>query len=472
MSLRFKILTEDDIENIHAATLKVLGENGVRFEGKRAKEILAGNGCQVKGNRVIFPADVVEKALRGNPSSFKLHSRDLKETLEIGGGETFVRNGGNYAWLFDYKERSRRKTTSRDLEDAIRLIDGLENLSPVGGFLSPLDIPPRVIWPYTLYALIKNTRKPIFGPGVHHPYEIKSIIEIMLVLAGNRKRLREKPIASFPVSPISPLFFPEDLTETIRICVESGLPIRALPCPISGATAPITLTGTVVQSNAENLATIIYAAFIDKDVPKIYCSRISPMNLRTVRPMWGNPEIGISSACSVQMASFYGLPSDVYGLCTSSNFLDIQSGYERMLNLLLPFIAGADIISCAGGIGDVLMGSFEQLVIDNEIAGIMKRFKKGFSTSNGEIGLDAIMAASEGKTFLTHPHTINRLRTGEIYMPTLSSRDSWEKLADRGFPDIRNSAREKAEEILKTHRIEPLPEAKEKEIKRIIKSYT
>lgn len=466
--MRLKILTEDDIKRIHAATLKVLREVGVRFEGTRARKILVDNGCQIKGERVVFPENVVEKALRGNPSSFKLYSWDLKESLEIGGGETFVRNGGSYPWVFDYKKNLRRKTTSQDMKDIIRLIDGLDNLNPIAGFFSPLDVPPRVIWIYAFYALLSNTRKPIFGPGLHYPYEIEAIIEIISVLLGDRKRLREKPIASFPLSPISPLLFPENLTETIRICVEAGLPIRALPCPISGATAPITLAGTLVQSNAENLATIIYAAMIDKNVPKIYCSRISPMNLMTARPMWGSPDVGIASACSVQMASFYGLPSDVYGLCTSSNFLDMQSGYERMFNLLLPFTAGADIISCAGAMGDVLMGSFEQVVIDNEIAGMAKKLRREISVSDESIGLDAIRNATSGGTFLTHAHTIDNLRTGEVYMPSLSSRASWEELFGKGLPDIRDLAREKAEKILKAHEVTSLPESKVEEIERII----
>ena len=155
-----------------------------------------------------------------------------------------------------------------------------------------------------------------------------------------------------------------------------GLPFGPLPCPQVGATAPMTLAGALALQNAENLAAIVLAQLVRPGLPIIYCGRLAVMDMRTIAPLWGNPETGLISAATVQLGHRYGLPVNVYGLCTTAYDLDMQNGYERAINAALPALAGADELSGIGEMGGGVLSCPAQMVIDDEIAGAVQRLRR------------------------------------------------------------------------------------------------
>ena len=113
--------------------------------------------------------------------------------------------------------------------------------------------------------------------------------------------------------------------------------------------------------------------------------------------------------------------------------------------------------------------SFGQLVIDDEIAGMVKRILRGISVDRELMGVEVIKKVGIGNNFLTERHTIEHLEAEQAQATIIDRRrrGAWEK---RGSKSLIQSANEKARELLKTHEPKPLSEELVKEFERIIKS--
>ena len=182
------------------------------------------------------------------------------------------------------------------------------------------------------------------------------------------------------------LSFPNDSAAAIIEIARNGIPFAPLPCPTAGTTAPFSIAGAVTQQNAEILAAIVLAQLVHPGLPIIYCGRLAMMEPRTGISVWGGVELGLASAATVQIGHRYGLPVNVYGFSTNSHTLDIQNGFERSLNAMIPALAGADELSGIGEMEAGVMGSFAQIVCDNEIAASVRRVIKGFEVNDEFIG--------------------------------------------------------------------------------------
>jgi trimethylamine--corrinoid protein Co-methyltransferase len=187
----------------------------------------------------------------------------------------------------------------------------------------------------------------------------------------------------------------------------------------------------------------------------MYCSRISPIDLRTAVCSWGGPEVGMSGACAAQIAHRLGLPCDTYGLASAVATLDAQFAYERLTNALLPALGGADILSGAGLIGG-LAGSLEAAVIDDEMIGLVKHVMKGCRVDDDTLAFEVMSRViSTDAMFLSEAHTVRHVRDGAIWTGSL---DPSSFRALDSADDIVTRARARTEEILNTHQVEPLPD--------------
>ena len=113
--------------------------------------------------------------------------------------------------------------------------------------------------------------------------------------------------------------------------------------------------------------------------------------------------------------------------------------------------------------------SFGQLVIDDEIAAMVKRIVNGVSLDDDLMGLDLIKKVGIGNNFLTQRHTLNNIETEQVQATIIDRRmrGAWEK---KGSKSLIESANQRADQLLKTHEPKPLPEDLIKELKRIVKS--
>jgi len=204
-------------------------------------------------------------------------------------------------------------------------------------------------------------------------------------------------------------------------------------------------------------------------LPIIYCGRLAMMEPRTGLSVWGGVELGIASAATVQVGHRYGLPVNVYGFSTNAHSLEVQNGFERGLNALLPALAGADELSGIGEMEAGVMGSFAQMVADNEFAGSILRVRKGIAADADALAVEVVAAAMEStRNFLGQKHTLKYLKSGEVLLTRLAERASWETWEAGGRQGLAERAQAEAERILRERQVTPLEPSQERELDSIL----
>lgn len=449
--MHLQVLGEEGVKRVHEATLRVLSEVGIVLTHPDAREMLLGHGVRLAGDRVFLPADLVEGCLARCPHRVRVQGRDPEKAIELGDGTWHAHNVGGVPFIFE--EGTRRPAGRKDVAEATRLLDALPNVSSVTPLFTSQDVPAASMALWMYYDTVANTTKPIHGPGVQTAQEVRALAEMARIACPDG-------VLTVGISPLSPLYFPDDVVEAMLEAACLGMPLGPLPCPIMGMTAPMSVAGALVQQNAEVLASIVLAQLASPGLPMVYSGRLSVMNPRTGLSVWGNPEIGLVSAATVEIGHHYGLPVNVYGLCTNALTSDIQSGYERSLNALVPVLAGADEISGVGEMEGGVISSLAQMVIDDEILASIGRVRQGFELDEEALAVDVIGQVMDGpRNFLAEMHTVRYLRRGEVLQPRLAVRDSWtkwEEAADRR--GLMERAGERASELLGSHEVPPLSE--------------
>lgn len=267
-------------------------------------------------------------------------------------------------------------------------------------------------------------------------------------------------------SPSSPLTFDKHVCDVMLRAAERGVPVDLVPCPISGGTAPLTLAGGLAQQNAETLAGLMLLQTVERKSSPTYSGRLSMMDLRTGRSVWGNPEMALASAATVQIAHKYRMVADVYGVTTDAHDWDIQHGLERMMAAMVPAMAGADSLSGMGGLWES-SSSLEMLVIDNEIYADVFRAIGGIEVDEERLALDVIDRVGPMGNFLAQTHTMKFLKMGDLRISNLFDKRTSEKIGREGAKPLEKAAKEVALKILKEHEVAPVEN--EKELDRIIK---
>jgi trimethylamine--corrinoid protein Co-methyltransferase len=464
MTARLALLSDRQLEDIHQGALAILDEVGVVLSHPAGKALLIEHGGRESRGRIVLSPDLVESRLRACPAAVDLRGRGGAITL--GDGRLHPHNLGGARAVLDRPDAEPRPATSDDLGRSTRLLDALLEVHSVTALYTPTDVPPARLAAVMFARTLENTLKPVQAPGLQTGEEAALIGEMSRIVLG------EGPQTVASVSPVSPLSFPDDAVAAILEICRQGLAFAPLPCPILGATAPLTLAGALAQQHAEVLAAITLAQLAAPGTPCVYHGRISAMNMRTGDSVWGCPEVGLASAATVQLAHRSHLPVNVYGLCTSVYSFDLQSGHERTMNALLPALAGADELSGVGELAGGVASSPAQIVADHEILRAVVRTVKGLSADPGEIAVDLVAHVMDGdRNFLAERRTVQHLRSGEVWLPELSVQEArWEAWREAGGPTLAERARVEAERLLAEHEVPPLPEDQARELDRIVES--
>ena len=456
------VLTYEEVEAIHQATLRILGEVGIVLGQGEAREMLTGSGARVRGDRVLLPPDLVERSTTQCPHQVSCRGRGGR-TVTLGDGSMHWHNLGGARDVYDPRTGRRSPAVLQHVRDSARLLDALDNATTVTPFFTPQGVPGPLMSLAMYRHTLPNTTKPVHGPGVQTAAEVRLAVRMAAVIGPPAE------VLTLSVSPISPLTFPDGLVGAILDSARLGIPFAPLPCPTAGATAPMSLAGAVAQQNAEVLASVVLAQLAKPGLPITYCGRLAMMEPRTGASVWGGVELGLASAATVQVAHRYGLPVNVYGFSTNSHTLEIQSGYERALNAIVPALTGADELSGIGEMAAGIAGSYAQTVCDDEIAASVHRLRRGITVDEDALAVSIIAAAMDGShNFLSEKHTVRYLRSGEIMRTHLSERRDWHEWDRAGRQDMAGRAQAEAERLLAEHQVLPLSELQEQELDEIM----
>jgi trimethylamine--corrinoid protein Co-methyltransferase len=462
----WKVISEEEVESIHQASLQVLSEVGIVLSHPGIKELLLQAGATIKEDRLLLSPELVEKAIASCGKKVTTRGRNGEEIV-LGDGRLHWHNVGGAREVYDPVSGQPRQATLEDVRDSTRLLDALDQATTITPFFTPQDVPGELMSLAMYRYALPQTTKSLQGPGVQTAQEVKYTVRMAEVIGPVEE------VLTMSVSPLSPLSFPTNLVESIVEIARSGIPFGPLPCPTAGTTAPFSLAGALTQQNAEILACIIIAQLVNPGLPVIYCGRLAMMEPRTGSSVWGGVELGIASAATVQIGHRYDLPVNVYGFSTNAHTLDIQSGYERTLNAILPALAGADELSGIGEMEAGVMGSYAQMVCDNEIAASVRRVLNGFSVDEDSLAVDVIDKVMNGsRNFLAEQHSIKYLRAGEIMFAHLGERRTFAEWDRSGRKGLAENAQAEAERILAEHEVPPLKDTQENELEKIMQAAT
>ena len=465
---QLKVLTDDQVEGIHEASLKILEKTGVRIDSEDAAKRLIKSGATRHPTRksvLTFPTSMTKDAIKKVPRYSKSYARDPKNDLVFDGEHTFAHCEGGNPNTYDLDTGQTRMSTYKDLTEFARIMDALDNCHSCGNVVVATDVHPNLIVLKTMEALIKNTSKCVSSYALKKQ-EADALYRMWCAVAGGEEELRKRPMCALYGSPSSPLTYDEHVCDVMIRASEKGVPVDLVPCPISGGTAPLTLAGGLAQQNAEVLAGLMILQTVEPKSAPMYSARLSMMDLRTGRSVWGNPEMALSSAAAVQIAHKYHMVADVYGVTTDAHDWGIQAGLERMLAAMIPAMAGADDLSGMGGLWES-SSSLEMLVIDNEIYADVFRALKGVEVDEERLAVDVIDKVGPMGNFLAQAHTMKYLKLGDLRISDLFDKRTSERANREGLKTLEKAAKEKAVQILKEHEVKPVEN--EKELDRVVK---
>jgi trimethylamine--corrinoid protein Co-methyltransferase len=451
-------LSPEEVESIHQATLRILAETGVTLTEPASRDLLTAAGATVRGTRLLLPPELVEKCIAGAGKRTSIRGRG-GATKTLGDGSLYFHNLGGAPNVYDAASGTRRPATVQDVRDATRLLDALENCHTITPFFTPTEVPGGVMSLAMYRHALPHTVKPVQGPGVQFAAEARYAVKMAEVIG------KPDEVLTLALSPVSPLAIPDHEALAIMEIARLGIAFAPLPCPTAGTTAPMSIAGAVAQQNAEVLAALVLAQLVRPGLPIIYCGRLAMMEPRTGLSVWGGVELGIASAVTVQVGHRYGLPVNVYGFSTNAHSLEVQNGFERGLNALIPALAGADELSGIGEMEAGVMGSFAQMVTDNELVASILRVRKGVAADADALAVEVVASVMDStRNFLGQKHTMKYLRSGEVMLTKLAERNSWETWEVGGRQGLAERAQAEAERILRERQVPPLEPSQEREL--------
>lgn len=444
---RFRLLTQNQIEEIHENSLRILENIGVVITYEPAKEVLKKAGCKIEGNTVYYPRKLVEEAIRLAPSSFTMYARNPKKNVEISTEKT-VYAGPNCPPFVTDLDFGRRKSRLEDFINFIKLMDRLENIdvnSQIPCEPNDIEVDMR---PYEmLYNTLKYSEKPFMGSSIGYTHA-KKCIEMASIAFGGMDVIKEKPvILSIPCT-LTPLSYDDKMIGALMAYAEARQPQMINSLSIAGLSTPTTLVGLVSVQNAEVLAGIVLAQTVSPGTPVIYAAAGSNCEMSNVMLAIGSPEDAVVSIINGQLCNYYQIPCRTSGALTDSKISDIQAGYESAITLMAGPISGGNFMLHAAGILDSYnTASYEQMVIDNEIIGYIKRIMRGVEVDEETLAYDVIEEIGPQGNFLVHEHTIEYFRD-EFYRPILSDRQTAGQWEQSGSLDAAQRANKQWKEIL------------------------
>ena len=308
------VFTDDELREIHLATLEVLEKTGLFVEDEEALTIFGDHGATIDPKRKIarLPPYLVEDCIRTAPSKFILYGRNPKNDVVLESNRVCFTNFGEGIYVDDINTGEHRITTKQDVADSAVLADYLDNIDVYERAVGAVDKPPETLNIHNAHAIFANTTKHSFLGGGDRA-NLAKIVEMAAVIAGGKDRLKEHPIFSVNVCPTSPLRLTLEYCQLAIDTARVGIPLNIISMAMSGGSAPVSLAGTLVVSNAEVLGSVTLTQLVRKGTPVIYASSTTSMDLRLGTASVGCPELGMISAAVAKMAQRYQLPSWVAG---------------------------------------------------------------------------------------------------------------------------------------------------------------
>ena len=466
----FERLTTEQLQSLHAASVQVMGQSGVRMLDDTALDVLKKGGCEIlDGSLVRFPAKLIEWALDVCPKQIALCDQTGVERIRMSGRCAYYGNGSDLLYIIDHRTNERREPMLKDVRDILAVLDTLDNFDFVMSGFIPRDVPWDAAQRHQMLAMLEQTRKPMVYVNTDLA-NCKANVAMAEVVAGGADELRTRPFAVNYINIANPLRQNPQSIQKLMWLSGKGLPFVYRPSIVTrGISTPITWAGFLVVNNVAGLAGLVLSQLVREGAPFIRCGCSGgTFDMKTMVGQHSAPEI---RGHNEDMAEDYKIPRfGIGGLC-GAKCVDQQAALEAALTLMVATQAGAQLIHDVGYMDNGTTGALDQLVICHEIIGWVKQYMKELVVDEETVALNLIdqIVQADGD-FLSTDHTAEHFRID--HYPDLLHRHNYDAWQAQGGKTLSDRAKQRVDEILSDHKPEPLPANVSRRLRDIVEGST
>ncbi len=460
MRPRFQLLDKSFIERIVGEAFQLIENPGVRV-APYVVELLRDAGIRVEDGVAHITETVARKALESVPRGFSLYDRSGKPVVRYEGDQVHFDPGSSCLNILDPKTQQARPAQAADLARLVQVAEMLPQFSAQSTAMVCNDVPQEIGDWYRLLLVLWYSEKPVVT-GAFSASSLHTLLELLTIESGGADELRRHPRAIFDVCPSPPLNWSEFASQNMVDLARAGVPAEIVSMPLAGATAPVTLAGSVVQHAAECISGIAIHQLAKPGAPIVWGGAPAIFDMRTGRTPMGAIETAMLDVACAEVGKYFGLPTHAYMVAGDGRLVDAQAEMESGMSATLGALAGINMISGAGMLDFLACHSIEKLVINAEAIASAQRLIEGIEPRSDSLAIDMFAQTGLHGDFLKLKETRALFRK-EQHFPS--------PVVDRGLatmdetpPGVLDRAQQRVEELLVAYERRPLPPDREREM--------
>jgi trimethylamine--corrinoid protein Co-methyltransferase len=473
---KLEILDNQTVETIVEGAYEILKDPGFIVANKEGLRFMADSGASVDFDKKIVrvTSEMIDKALSTASSGFTMWNQTReKEAAHLESDQVHFVTGGTAISVQDYESEEPRQPVTKDMIEHCVVMDSCEHITFSSATFTLSDIPKEIADTYRFFLSLLYSKKPVMATSFSKEgYNFMK--EMMVVMAGDQDTLHSKPSHLFCVNISSPVHWSDLVCQNLIDASKDHLPIKVIPIPLGGGTAPVTQVGNLVQITAENLCGLLIHQAVDPGGRFVYGGGPTVMDMRYGTSPMASIEALMMGAANTLIGKYLGLPTSTNIGRTDSKRVDMQGGLESGMAMIMASLAGTNCIRGPGMLEYATTQSLEKLVLDNEICGICVHASKGMYVAKETLAVDSIKElAHSTEGFLHADHTFDWYQK-ELYFPSdLIDRLTRSAYLKRGGKNARERAHDRVQKILQDHKggLEE-DDPRRKELFKIMKSHT
>jgi len=473
-----RILSNDELDAIYTTALYLLKNVGVSIEDEEIIKLLADSGCDVGPNKIVyFPEWLVKDCLESTPKEVMICGKDPKRDLTIG-RQRYPYIIPHYVNVnyYDAMTQTYVSTTKEHAEDFVKICDYLDTIDGVW----ILTMIPEFKEMYMFHDFVlglRNTTKPVCVTTLE-PQSVDPTYKLATAVAGGEEELKKRPLLTMCLCAVSPLSWTKQGCDALKAVARWGMqPALATEAPM-GDTGPVTFAGNIAQKMAEYLSGDVILQLLNKGMAVLWVNVHESFDQRTGMVNLASHGDFLQACAMGQIEKYIDVPV-LSPVSPDSHTLDMQEAYELGFTLLPQMLGGSRAI-VVHGLDTTRACNNELLLLLDDMVIAARRLLDGIDVNPDTLAADVIKnvcaKVEKGRRvghFLDQRHTLTwyekEQRPRRDFVFEKHSREKWMELGGKTFVQ---RAHERVQEILRTHKPEPLPKEIEEKIMEVRKKYS